>query len=260
MTNVQKEVNVEGLGKIFYCNDSAYDKASYAVLEESDELITFRDLAYARIQEGKNSSVSQNGSYVKEGSLFVPNANNKRIWLRESLVYINPALAVNAHSKGKEYLLSEDFNVDVHLEHVGRDNYFILKDTSNVPTNRFGEDERTVWAFQDQAENYGKFLEGAGKSSISIYMHTGNDKHIDKQSRPFANQLWLRGLVDDSSVKGGRSLDYDSWVRGVQRIGEADTRKNVDLYSLDQIRNTFKNMNLEGLTDSYLKELIKVKQ
>jgi hypothetical protein len=90
MSNAQIETHINGLGNIFYCNDSAFDDASKAVLKKSDELISLRDLAYGRIVDAKangnwkNSSLNTNGSYVKEGSLFVPNAENKRIWLPES--------------------------------------------------------------------------------------------------------------------------------------------------------------------------------
>ena len=71
MSNVQKETYVEGLGTIYFCNDSAFDTALKAVLKKSDELISFRDLAYARIQDAeahggnwKESSLCAKGSYV----------------------------------------------------------------------------------------------------------------------------------------------------------------------------------------------------
>jgi len=239
MANVQTETQINGLGTIMYCNDSAFDTASKAVLKKSDELISFRDLAYARIQDAKahdgnwkESSLCTNGSYVKEGSLFVPNASNKRIWLRESIVLKNPSDAVSAHKKGDEYLLKR-FKVESHLEKVGSDNYLVLTDTSAVPTNRFGEDARTVWAFSDQAPAYGQLLQDAKISKMNIYMHTGDDKHIDSQSKPFANQLWLYRLDVDSDISSSsRDLGNVNGVRGVRRDAEGVVaQKSADLYS-----------------------------
>jgi hypothetical protein len=239
MSKVTKETHVDGLGTIFYCNDSAFDDASEAVLNtKADGLITLKELAYARIQEGKDSSVSTNGSYVKEGSLFVPKVSNKRIWLRESLVLQNPADAVKAHKKGNEYLLPEDFDVDKHLEQIGKDNYFVVSDTTPVPTNRFDEDSRMQWAFGDVAQQYGQFLADAGIKNVNIYMHTNNDNHIDSRARPFANQLWLHRLGDYFYFLGlYRSLYDNGGVRGVRRDSNAVgvAQKNSDLYNTKQI-------------------------
>jgi hypothetical protein len=235
MSHVYEEAKVAGLGTIFYCNDSAFDEASRAVLEKSEGLISLRDLAYARIENGKNSSLSENGSYVREGCLFVPKSKNRRIWLRESLVMQNPGSAVEAHKKNMEYLLSKGFNADAYLEQIDRDNYFVLSDTSPIPTRRFGEDERTVWAFQDMAEDYGDFLENeAGISVVRIWMSTDDDKYIDRQPRPFANQLWLRRLDYYSDIDGDLRLLYDNGrVRGVRReAAEGGAKKpKKNLYS-----------------------------
>jgi len=249
MSNVKKETHVDGLGTLYLCNDSAFDSASKAVLTTADSLITLRNLAYARIQEGKDSSVSTNGSYVKEGSLFVPKAANKRIWLRESLVLAHPSDAVASHKRGDEYVLPEGFNVDAHLEQVGKDNYFILTNTDSVPTNRFGEDERTVWLFGDQAKAYGEFLGSEPKKieNVNIWMYTGNDKHIDSQKGPFANQLWLHWLGDNSDVDGNNwGLNNSNSVRGVRYEHAAGVApKNSDLYSPSQF---FEALDKAGLT------------
>ena len=269
MAKVQIEAQVDGLGDIYYCNDSAFDDASKAVLGKATKLISFRDLAYARIKEGKDSSVSQNGSYIREGSLFVPNADNKRIWLRESLVLQNPIDAVKAHKKGNEYLLPEDFSVDAHLEKVGKNNYLVLTDTSAVPTDRFGEDARTVWAFDDQAKEYGAFLKDAGISASNIWMYTdndkGNDKGIDAQSRPFANQLWLLGLGDNSNVGGdSRYLNSNSGVRGVRReSAEGGASKNADMYTSKEFLTASRNVGFVitgNLEKTLLAELDKLRK
>ena len=231
MPNVQEEIYIEGLGTIYYCNDSAFDEASEAMLSRSDGLITLEDLAYARTREEEKSPMSQYGSYVREGSLFVPRAVNKRIWLRKSLVLQNPSAAVNTHRKGGEYLLPADFNVDEYLEKIGKNNYFILTDNSPAPTNRFGEDERMRWAFEDKkAETYGQFLADLGIEAINMWMLT--KEYIDNQERPFANQLWLHRLGNYSTIGGfDGDLSYNGRVRGV-RYGNVDVApKDLDLYT-----------------------------
>ena len=236
MANVKKEVHVEGLGTIFYCNDSSFDEASEAVLNgKAGNLITLKELAYARITEGKDSSVSTNGSYVREGSLFIPKAPNKRIWLRESVIPQNASGAVEAHRKGKEYLVPQGFNVAKHLESIGKDNYFVLSDTTPVPTDRFGEDERMQWAFGDKAQAYGQFLADAKIKNLNIWMYTDKDSHIDSQEKPFANQLWLHRLDDNSNIDGdARDLNNSNWVRGVRyENAVGDAPKNM--YSISDI-------------------------
>jgi hypothetical protein len=240
MSNAQIETHVNGLGNIFYCNDSAFDDASYAVFKKSDELISSRDLAYGRIVDAKandswkNSSLCTTGSYVREGSLFVPNADDKRIWLRESLVLQNPTDAVKAHKNGNEYV-PKNFKVGEYLEQIGKDNYFIVSDVSSIPTDRFGEDARTVWAFKDQAKEYGTFLKESGINAINIWMYNTDDKHINSQSGPFANQLWLLRLDDNSDIIGGnRDLSCNNRVRGVRReSAEGSALKNM--YSREDI-------------------------
>ena len=270
MSNTQIETHVNGLGNIFYCTDSAFDDASKAVLKKSDELISSRDLAYGRIVDAKangswkNSSLCTNGSYVREGSLFVPNADNKRIWLRESLVLQNPSDAVKAHKKGNEYV-PKNFKVGEYLEQIGKDNYFIVSDTSSIPTERFGEDARTVWAFKDQAKEYGTFLKDSGITSMNIWMYNSDDKHINSQSGPFANQLWLHRLDSISDIDGNvRDLDDNYRVRGVSReSAEGSALKNAGLYSPKEFLQATKSigLNITGdLEKTLLTELDKLRK
>jgi len=76
MSNVHVEADIEGLGKILYC-EGPFDKALSAIEKAGASIITAEELAYARMQAGSNHSLSKNGSYVREGSLFVPRAEHK---------------------------------------------------------------------------------------------------------------------------------------------------------------------------------------
>jgi len=212
----KKEANIPGLGTIFFCEHPDFKISLEAIMEECSEVISLRDLAYARIKEGKYGILRMHGSFVREGSLFIPNNENKRIFIRESLVLKDPGDYGCYEVAIDELFMPESFNVDAYLEQIGKDNYLILKDTSKVPANRLGEDERAVWLYQDQAKDYGLFLEsnaemrliyGSYKKvtpELIIDMTFASDELVDKQPRPYAHQLSLSGL----SFGGHNSLSY----------------------------------------------------
>jgi len=263
MPNVQIETRVNDLGNIFCCIDSAFDDASKAVLKKSTELISARDLAYTTIQDAKTKSDRRDiplmySSFVKEGSLFVPNAVNRRIWLRESLVLQNPSDAVKAHSQNNEYF-PENFKIEEYLEKIGKDNYLILSNdvyaeiiigvkgyrggnSFSIPTHRFGEDDRTVWLFKDQAKEYGELLNGLGINYIDTSMYGGRYntyRQIDCQKAPFANQLLIGSSMNtfgNVSICGDHkslSLTHFAFpVRGVScEPSESSASKIAELYS-----------------------------
>lgn len=250
MVYAKKEADIKDFGRVLY-SDAPFDEALTAIESKDGKIITLNQLAYARMQKNSGHSLSQNGSYVKEGSLYVPNVEHKKILLRDSLVLKNPTAATSAHRAGKEYLLGKDFNVNEFLEKLSKGDYLLLDNTNPVPTNRFGEDERMVWAFGKIAQDYGLFLKDAGVSQTGFYMD-GND-HINSQGQPYANQLWLHRLVNDSYISGyGRDLYYYSRVRGVQSIGEADAPKKnvVETYTSRQVQSmvnkTLQNVGISG--------------
>ena len=205
----KKEANIPGLGTIFFCEHPDFKSSLDAIMEECSEVISLRDLAYARIKEGKYGILRMHGSFVREGSLFIPNNENKRIFIRESLVLKDPGDYGCYEVAIDELFMPESFNVDAYLEQIGKDNYLILKDndTLRVPANRLAEDERAVWLYQDQAKDYGLFLEsnaeirlnrwGTGHEKVTpkLVIGTLSDEYIDEQPRPFARQLKLGGIA-----------------------------------------------------------------
>jgi hypothetical protein len=250
MVYAKKEADIKDFGRVLY-SDAPFDEALSAIESKDGKIITLNQLAYARMQKNSNHSLSQNGSYVKEGILYAPNVEHKRILLRDSLVLKNPVVATSVHRSGEEYLLGKDFNVNEFLEKLSKGNYLLLDNTNPVPTNRFGEDERMVWAFGKIAQEYGLFLKDAGISQTGFY--TDGNEHIKSQGQPYANQLWLRRLGSDSVISGsGRILNSNSRVRGVQSIGEADASKKnvVQTYTSRQVQNmvnkTLQNVGISG--------------
>jgi len=231
----KKEANIPGLGTIFFCEHPDFKSSLEAIMEECSEVISLRDLAYARIKEGKYGILRMHGSFVREGSLFIPNNENKRIFIRESLVLKDPGDYGCYEVAIDELFMPESFNVDAYLEQIGKDNYLILKDndTLRVPANRLAEDERAVWLYQDQAKDYGLFLEsnaeirlnrwGTGHEKVTpgLVIGTLSDEYIDEQPRPFARQLKLGGiagfgLTSISEISDDVTLVNDR-LRGLRR-------------------------------------------
>jgi hypothetical protein len=248
MNYAKKEADVAKIGRVLYV-EAPFDEALNAIKSKNGKIITMSDLAYSRMQKDVNHSLSQNGSCVREGPLLVPKSDHNKILLRNSLVLKNPALATQSHRDGNEYFLGDNFNVEEFLGKLkeGKD-YLILKDTKGVPHLNFGEDEKTVFLFDKRAKDYGLFLKDAleKKGVTELNFSMDNDDYINEQKCPFANQLWLHRLGDNSDVDGSYSnLNNYNRVRGVQRIGKADAPKKPDLYSSKQF---FDALNKAGLT------------
>lgn len=213
---VYKEADVKNLGRVLYYDQGSFDVSLGAIKNKGADIITAKQLAYARMQRNKTHSLSQNGSYIKEGSLFVPKAEHKRYLLRESLVLENPEAVVQAHRAGKECSLGENFDVVKYLETLPKGSYLVLDNLKPVSTEGFGDDEKMVWLFGELAKDYGLFLNKAGVKQTGFYFYTDNDSGIDAQKQPFANQAWLHRVDNDSNVYGNdRDLHYDGRVRGV---------------------------------------------
>jgi hypothetical protein len=229
MTHTRRETYVKGLGTVLY-SEGPFDETLDELKSYNAEIISASQLAFARMQRGKDHSLSENGSYVKEGILYVPNAEIKRVLLRDSLVLENPKKATEAHRKNQEFFLGKDFNVNDFIESLPKDDRLFLCYTNSIPTDRFGEDGYTVWAFGESAKDYGLFLKDAGISSITF--NSDDTDLIQSHRRPYANQLWFYGLGSDSNINGDYgSLNFNDRVRGVRRVNTQPT----NISSLDDV-------------------------
>ncbi|MFA5060831.1 MAG: hypothetical protein WC494_00750 [Candidatus Pacearchaeota archaeon] len=191
--------------------DSAYverpfDEAKAGLESNGYKIISLEQFARLRIAQGKDSHVSNYGSYAREGFLYVP---QKGIFLvRNSPILANAKEATAYHRKNQEFYLNDE-QVEAALV-----NSVQFKDSNLIPTNRFGEDERTVFAFGEIAGKYGEFLNEAGIKEMLVYL-------ANLESKPFARQAWLHGLVQDfRSVLNGydRNLGCSDAVRGVRNV------------------------------------------
>jgi hypothetical protein len=224
--------------------DSAYVTAPFDLgkkeLEEGNyQLISAEQNAGLRVQHGKDAFVSKNGNFVKEGCVYVPNKG--RFLTRGSIVVAMPTEATQAHREGKEFYVTNE-----QVDSVLGNSVQVPYDQSSVPTDRFGEDPVTVFLFGQIAKKYGDFLKDAKIKKMPLYFN--DQKYVDEQKQPFANQLWLARLDNYSDVDGfNGGLGFNDAVRGVKFSAEGDAKKLDRTYSLNEIIGVLKAGNLGGL-------------
>lgn len=233
----QIEAEVKGLGKVIRIA-KPFDQALETLKKENARVISAKDLANARIQTGTESSLSRNGSYVKEGLVYVP---DKTLFVRNSpfLVQTIARDAVQVHRNVNEFFVNNNF-IQKYQEQAETDKKkepekrrvleLARRGTYKIPTNRFKDEELTLWLFGKKAQKYGDFLkQKAGINEIPVYLSSNSSQNS-------ANQLWLGCLDDRSSLYGyNRGLDYYYYVRGVLKTGEASRTAEKSPYTKRQI-------------------------
>jgi len=259
----QLEAEVKGLGNV-YSVEAHFDEALQA-LGKSKKIISLRDLAYGRIRTGSESHLSQHYSYVKEGAIYVP--NHEPLFVANSPILRSASKATEAHRKGNEFYVNakkvlEQAEADEKKDPENR-KVLTLKQRKSyeIPTNRFGEDEVTRWAFKDQAEDYGEFLRENGVDEMPVWL-VGDQDYTNNQSKPFARQLWLVGLAGGRSdlVGDGRGLDCDNGVRGVsKKTGEASSHATGDSYTLNDFKKVLKAEGISGDLEKRISERLSKK-
>ena len=102
------EAKIKGLGEI-YRVDKPFNEALESLKEQKAKVISSRELAYARIKEGRNSSLSNNGSYTREGFLYLKN-EPVLLDLNSPLLDLQLAeKAVEGNRKGNYFLADSKF-------------------------------------------------------------------------------------------------------------------------------------------------------
>ncbi len=217
---VKHEAEIEGLGDIGYI-EAPFDEA-LDILENKgyEALISGRDLAFARMKEGAKSSLSNLGSYIKEGILYTPKQNP--LLLPTSSIIYNAQEATQAHRNRKEFYSSQDIVAEAlnEAEEDRKKNpqerrILILpkRETYTVPTKSFGDDEATLWLFKDQARVYGEFLYENKIHEMPIWLV---DKKYADNKEPFERQLLLHHLGRSGLGGDYLVLNYGLGVRGVR--------------------------------------------
>lgn len=226
----------EGLGAVSYVKDS-FDEEMRLFKKYHQKLISERQVAIARM--GLHSTdhyLSLFGSWTIMGDLYIPKhlaGKEAIILLRNSLVLEDAEGATNAHRKRHEYLVDNDKAMDI-LEKAkkGSDNYLILQSTKSIPTNRFGEEAVPIFLFGDKARDYGLWLRAKKKGRIENWgiikkmpLKFNSAGYINKQAGAYANQLWLGGLLSNSSIVGNNRYLCSDRAHGVQLTAEKPAMK-----------------------------------
>ena len=218
------EAEVEGLGKIYRVN-RPFNEALESLNEQKAKIISSRDLAYARTKK-PNGSLCNNGSYTREGFLH---SKNEPYLLALDSPLLDLELA-DYFSTDKEVYnkYREKAEEDKSKSPNGR-GVIILSGGENykIPTNRFNEDELTLFLFKDQAENYGNFLKENGIDKMPVWLVDRN--YVDSEERVILTQLWLHPL-DGRSCVYGDSNDFDCYygVRGLlKKTNEVMKNKEI---------------------------------
>ncbi len=185
-----------------------FDVGKEALAKEGYRIISLQENARLRMQEGKDAFVSQNGNWVREGVVYVP---NKGMFLtKNSPIMANAKQATDCHRKGQDFYLTAE-----QVEQSLADSVELIRE--NIPTNRFAENKITVYAFGEDAQKYGDFLKEAKINEMPIWL-------ADMQDKPFVRQMWFR-YRGWSELGGSWDLGYDNRVRGVQDSAEGTAEK-----------------------------------
>jgi len=184
-----KIIDIKGNGfESAWVNTSFHDGKDF-LKRQGYKMLSFRENAELRMQEGVESFVSQFGNYVDGAYISFP--SNKEYGKENGFLTRKLPMILNKRNFECYYELNEkDFlnNFDKNSEDVMAVPEFDYK--FEVPTNRFGEDDVTSFVFQDLAQKYGDFLNDAGVSKIEYHFSDSDHSH----SKFTATPLWLTGL------------------------------------------------------------------
>jgi hypothetical protein len=226
--------------------EAPFDQALKALKKEKYNLISLEENARLRMQEGKGSFISQNGNRVKEGVIYLP---SKEIYLTKiSPIIQNAQEATECHRKGNEFYLNKSQTEKALKDAVK----FPKNDNYEIPTDKFGNDALTDFAFGKIAKDYGLFLkEEAGINAMPVWL-------ASCEKKPFARQMWFRRLGGGgrSGLNGDiRNLSCNDGVRGVRESNAEGVAQN--LYSEKQISKVLKEIGFSGLEKNLIEKLKK---
>lgn len=223
-----------------------YDEAKAEMEKEGFSEIDLAKNALLRIQQGKDAYVSQNGNWVKEDAIYIPNKG--KFLTKISYISANAKEATNCHRNGEDFYLSNE-----QVEQALSDS--VELSVKSVPTNRFGDCDITLYAFGKDAKKYGELLREAGIKEMPICT-------VDLQDKPFARKVWFRWLGDGRSELSCdyRSLRGGGRVRGVRESAEGAAKNyegSIKTPNIAEILDYTKRFVPEAVRDEFEKGLAK---
>ncbi|MDP2925397.1 MAG: hypothetical protein Q8N99_03430 [Nanoarchaeota archaeon] len=229
MAKAVLEAEVEGLGRILRVDAPFEEALEQLKLSEVKYPITTRDLAYSRMQKGKRSSLSSNGSYTREGFLYVKD-NPVLVSLASPLLDLRLARKATQTNRTGYYFSIQDTQIyDRAMVQAEKDKseepekrkVLILPSREDFAISRTKNFELLQGLLKDQTEKYLNFNE----QNILVYS-IGKDI-VDKQSGTLLTQLWFSSLDYRSELVGySRNLSDPNRMRGVRVNGAEGTQKS----------------------------------
>jgi hypothetical protein len=150
-------------------------------------------------------------TWLKEGVIY--DKESPLLLVRTSpLVEIETAKkATQAHMKGEEFYVDpiryqEQAEKDRSKSPEERKVFELSRPTEDldIPLDRFGKDELTLWLFQDQAQAYGEILSSEGLV-VALPVNLIEQDYINRQDQAFVRQV--RYGWDDWGVYENSGLD-----------------------------------------------------
>lgn len=246
MAELIRDIKPAGFASAYI--DAPFDEGKGILEKNGYEVITAKDNARLRIEQGKEAKVSTWGNFVKEGVIYLP--GNGAFVTRGSLVMANSKVATDAHRKGGEFYITPE-----QAEIILGDSVKVPYGVTHVPTDKLGENEVAVFLFGEFAQKYGAFLDEAGIKRMPLRFNA--EDYVNQQTRPYTNQVWLARLDGDSDVRGYGDLYYANTVRGVRfdAEGVAPSKTLQRTYTLDQISQAFNKSGLPRLESMVVEAL-----
>lgn len=240
------EAKVEGLGKI-YRADPPFDQALESLRKFGiQNPISIRDLAYARIKEGRESSdlaclrwieggrsyLCNEGSYTSEGFLYL---KNKPVLVALNSPLLNLELARQAvESNGNNNYFSTNRRIYERYKKLAekeknkspeKRTVLILpkRGSFDIFAGEFRDNELIRFLFKDQTESYGEFLREHDNNKVPVYLVDKN--YVDnKEEESVLTQLNFGDFFMSDLCGNSMSLCYGN-VRGcLKKLARQDRK------------------------------------
>tara|TARA_B100000315_G_scaffold226834_1_gene234105 strand:- start:445 stop:1152 length:708 start_codon:yes stop_codon:yes gene_type:complete len=214
--------------------NAPFDEGKAELERNGYRVISLEEAAKLRMERGLNSKIADDGFWVKEGMLYVP---NKGIYItKNSPVMAYPEMATQAHRTGSDFYLREE-----EVEKALEDSIQLPPHSIKIPTDRFRDDALAFYLFGNQAEKYGDHLYNETDENSEpidkIIVHV-DDKSFKETEHPFARQIYLDGLGHGSDIYGdGRNFHSD----GPLTLYGMDVGKSKSYFDIRGIKEVEKN-------------------
>lgn len=196
--------DIEGLGRLSWARRPL--PAALAFFKDMQaEPISSRDFAYSRIKDPVFLGL---GSQTKESVIY---GSSSSILTKEPLIFteasLHPEVLEQCHLEGREYFVADRLYGRVLESAQAEANKplqerasLLLKKSRDIPTNRFGEEELTLFLFEDMAKEYGDVLNDAGLPELSFPLELRSD-YISQRSR-FLRQVYHGPVCEHPYLSG----------------------------------------------------------